>query len=260
MQKLNKNLVGLLAGLLLPAICNAAPELKGSPDELRNFLVQPAPTVSITGRAKESAFSDVAKITLVVTTEGAKLAAALTRNSELRGAITQDFVAAGIPADKITNSKFSTSPQFGWFGDKPKSFEVVNRVLIEVAEEAQLNVVAAAADGSPQIEFAGIEFEHSKKKATEAAVLKKAVDDATRQQQFYEAQLGLQLVPVAFYAQDVRPVPRRAVQAAALEEVVVSARKRSESYQDVPVAVVSFDEVEYKAAVTVTFEISQAKQ
>ena len=101
---------------LIPCGVFAAPELKGSPEELSAFLQQPLPTVNIVVRAEESAYADKAKITLIITTEDKLMATALTANGTVRESITKQFVAAGIPEDSINTSKFSTSPQYGWFG------------------------------------------------------------------------------------------------------------------------------------------------
>jgi len=54
-------LVLLAAGL----DCYAAPELKGTPDELRRFLHPSDYIVSISGNAQETAFSDKAIVSLV---------------------------------------------------------------------------------------------------------------------------------------------------------------------------------------------------
>jgi uncharacterized protein YggE len=245
----------------LPCAVSGAPELKGSPEELSAFLQQPLPTVNIVGRAEESAYADKAKITLIITTEDKLMATALTTNGTVRESITKQFVAAGIPEDSINTSKFSTSPQYGWFGEKPKSYEVVNRMQVEVDNEAHLKVVAESADSNPEVDFVDIEFEHTGRKALQQQVLDKAVADVMQQKAFYEEQLGLTLRPQSFTAPNVAPRPRPAARRpmAMMEEITVTARKSGSApaYADEPIVAVTFDEVEYNAVVTVVFEVAQ---
>jgi uncharacterized protein YggE len=260
MRTMIYRLIRVMPALLVSLSVTAAPELKGTPKELSDFLERPAPTVSIEGRAEDSAYSDIAKITLIVSTESKLLSAALTANSSLRARITKEFLAAGITAENINTSKFSTSPQFGWFGNKPKSYEVVNRMTIEVQDESHLKAVAAAADNNPEIDFAEIEFEHSESKAVRAELLENAIEDVLQQKKFYEQQLGLTLQPVKFTAPNVRSSKNRSAPRAVLEEITVTARKSSgrgsaeDNYDDVSV---TFDEIEYRAVVTVMFEIER---
>ena len=84
-------------------------------------------------------------------------------NQALRLELIQEFVAAGIPADDINNSKFSSSPQFGLFGRNPNSFEVSARMKIQVSSEEHLQLLAAAADEHDEVEFETTAFEHSEK-------------------------------------------------------------------------------------------------
>ncbi|MBL6904918.1 MAG: SIMPL domain-containing protein [Pseudomonadales bacterium] len=124
----------------------AQAQLSGTPDELREFLHPRPNTVNINGEAELTAYKDVAKISLMVTTEERTLSRAMEVNQALRLELIQDFLAAGIPQADINNSKFSSSPQFGLFGRNPNSFEVSSRMEVEVNSEEHLQLLAAAAD------------------------------------------------------------------------------------------------------------------
>ncbi|MAC68794.1 MAG: hypothetical protein CMP84_01025 [Gammaproteobacteria bacterium] len=55
----------------------------------------------------------------MVTTEARDLSQSMTANQKLRNGLIQDFIGAGISAVDINNSKFSSSPQVGFFGRDP---------------------------------------------------------------------------------------------------------------------------------------------
>jgi len=261
------NKILLLASALLVSVqVSGAPELKGSPEELRGFLKDPANNVRISGYADDTAYADNARITLIITTESKLLAEAIEANGALRAQIMNEFLGAGVGAEKINTSKFSTSPQFGWFGDKPKSYKVVNRMQVEVSDEKHMRAVALAADNNPEIEFSDIEFEYSGDEAMKKSVLADAMDDLMEKKSYYEERLGLVLKPVKFTAPNVSSVARgrvladipQSITAVGLEEVVVAARGDSEAdYFDEGFTMMTFDEMDYDAYVTVIFEVSQ---
>ena len=100
-----------------------------------------------------TAKSPLAKVSLMVTTEARDLSQPMTANQELRNGLIQDFISAGIPAGDINGSKFSSSPQFGFFGRDPSSQEVTARLEVEVKSEEHLQLLAAAADANDEVEF-----------------------------------------------------------------------------------------------------------
>jgi uncharacterized protein YggE len=256
----------LVLALLASVQVSGAPELKGSPAELRGFLKDPANSVRINGYADDTAYADIARITLIITTENKLLAEAIEVNSALRTQTMKEFLGAGVAAEKINTSKFSTSPQFGWFGDKPKSYKVVNRMQVEVSDEKHMRAVALAADNNPEIEFSDIEFEYSGDEEMKKSVLAAAVDDLMEKKSYYEERLGLVLKPVKFTAPNVSAEARgrvraaipQSVRAVGLEEITVTSRRNSEAdYLDEGFTMMTFDEMDYDAYVTVTFEVSQ---
>lgn len=242
----------------------ANPELKGNPDELRQFLHPKGKIVSIYAESEEKAYSDKAIISLVITTEDKKLSDSLSKNSKLRESITKQLVESGIDQASIKSSKFSTSPQYGWFGKKPNSYKVVNRMAVSITEENQLKEIAAVADDKEEVELSDTAFEHTKKDETEAMVKMQALAKVMIQKEFYEKALGIKLIPIGFRKANVGHSATRG--AMMLEEVVVTARKRSSSSQDAPMSISaydsnaesSFDEVKYEAGIYVDFKIEDS--
>lgn len=239
--------------LCLAALAGAAlagePELRGTPGELRQYLKPPPRVVILQGHARQVLQSDVARVTVVVKTTGKDLPAALRANATRREAFVAALVAASIDAKKVSAEKFSTSPQFGWFGKTPSSFEVSNRLTVSVADDRQLQAVAEAAALSAETAFDGATFELSKEDEIREGVRRQAFEDALARRRFYEEKLGATLKPVAFqYADGSGREPEQ------LEEVMVTG-SRNKVLLDRPPPVPTFDERTFEQTVDVTFEV-----
>jgi uncharacterized protein YggE len=256
-----KNIVIIMLLSISSVGVAANPELKGNPDDLRQFLYPSDKIVSIYANAEEKAYSDKATISLVIATNDKNLSASLSKNSKLRESITKQLVDSGINQDNIKNSKFSTSPQYGWIGRKPKSYKVVNRMAVSITEESQLQAIAAVADSNDEIELSDTAFEHTKKNEFENMVKKQALAKVMNQKEFYEKNLGIKLTPVGFRNSNVGHRATRG--AMVLEEVIVTAQRKSHSLRETPMsadafdtnAEPSFDEVLYEAGIYVDFKI-----
>ncbi len=243
---------------LVSGLLKAQPEIKGSPEELRGFLHPQDNIVTIRAEAEEKAYSDKAIISLIVTTEDKLLSSAISQNSRLREQITQSFISFGINAQDVNSSKFSSSPQFGWFGDTPKSYKVVNRVAVTITSEAHLEQIAVVADQHTEVELTDTAFEHTKKDEFNRKVKAKALEKVLEQKAFYEKSLNIKLKPIGIRKSDVR---QRATRGAdVLQEMIVvnSIRaKGSYSSEPKPSRSDSFDEVNYQADLTVDFKIEE---
>jgi len=254
-------LISCLLFCCIPLSAFAQPELKGSPNELRHFLHPNDKIVTLSAEAEEKAYSDRAIISLLITSEDKLLSVSISNNIALRESISQQLVSAGINPEYIKSSTFSTSPQYGWFGKKPDSYKVVNRMAVTITEESQLNTIAGVADSEEEIELSDITFEHSKKDAYKSKVKQLALEKVMKQKALYESSLGVKLTPVSF--RDNRLWVKGTQGAQMLEEVVVTASKRSRSYKDsaadfaqsvAPRSVESsFDEIIYTAEIFVDF-------
>lgn len=236
----------------------AETEIKGNPQDLRQFLHPNDTVVTIYGEADEKAYSDKAIVSLVITTEDKMLAASIEANGKLRQLVTQQLVKSGIPADNIKSSKFSTSPQYGWFGKKPDSYKVMNRMAISITDEKHLKDIASIADTHKEIELSDTSFEHTKKDQFKEKVKLEALSKVMKEKNLYERNLGIKLVPTAFRDSRVVFAPTRGAEM--LEEVVVTGFRASggstlskRSRPESPEA--SFDEINYKASISVDFKI-----
>lgn len=254
-----KNLIIFLL-LCTSSFALAKPELKGSPEELRQFLHPSERIVSLHGQAEEKAYSDRAIISLVITSEDKQLSNSIAANSNLREFIASQLTSSGIEGESIKSSKFSTSPQYGWFGKKPDSYKVVNRMAITITDESQLKTIAAVADSKPEIELSDTSFEHSRADEYKNKVKKQALEKAMAQKAFYESSLSVTLTPVGFRNSQIR---FRGTQGAEmLEEIVVTASRRSAGkLQDIALSrpaqkpAPSFDEIQYEAEIYIDFKI-----
>jgi len=244
--------------IAIPAFANAQTELKGSPEELRNFLHPQENVVTLSADAEETAYSDEAIVSLVVKTEEKQLAASIQRNSELRENIRKSLLASGMKNSDINNSKFSSTPQYGWFGKEPDSYEVVNRVAVTISNEEQLKTLAGLVDKYKEVSMANTEFKHTGKEEYQKKVKQQAMDKIMAQKKIYEANLNVKLVPIAFRDQPILFAPTRG--AAVMEDAMVSQMKMERSVvASAPAysepAPTSFDEVKYSANISVDFKI-----
>lgn len=256
----------LLAAILLSIgamTAQAAPEIKGTPDELRQLVHPVENRVMISGEAQEKAYTDKAIVSVVVTTEEKQLAKSLAANAALRSSIQQQLLKAGIAADAIKSSKFSTSPQYGWFGSKPDSYKVVNRMAITISEEKHMEAIATAADAHKEIEVSSTEFEHTQKDEFDQKVKAAALAKIMATKKNYEKTLGITLKPVAI--RDSRIFQRASVGARGVEEVLVTAQRKMKtsatmadesSFAPTPSSGgSSFDEIVYEAFLEVEFKV-----
>ena len=229
-------------------------ELRGTPPDLQKYLQPAKRTVTLTGHAKQTVPSDVGHVSVIVRTQARELAAAMRANAERRAALAQQLTQQGIPEKAIRAEKFSSSPQFGWFGRTPTSYEVVNRLIVDVTDDSQLIRVSEITAKSTDTSIGSITFEYTRQPALEEAVRHMAFDDAIARKAFYEERLGATLRPVAFAFSDRTALAERS--RADLAEVIVTASRRTEAPASAPSSPQpAFDEQEYQVSVEVTFEV-----
>jgi uncharacterized protein YggE len=192
----------IVSGLLCSHVL-AETELKGTESELIHYLGTLPKTVSIVGEAEVKVPADKAVVSLKVTTENKSLQEALRYNQEVRGKVTSFLIKQGIPAERIRASRFSSTPKFGWFKEKAKSYRVENLVKVTVQDEKELQSAGSAVDTSPEVQFVGAEFEHDQKETLKAKVVAQACDNANEKRKTYEEKLGVKLNPVRFSGENV---------------------------------------------------------
>lgn len=238
----------------------AEPELKGSPNDLRGFLHPKANIVVISGMAEEKVYSDKAIVSLVISTEDKLLSLAIESNTNLRRDVTNHLVGVGLDVSTIKSSKFSSSPQYGWFGSKPSSYKVVNRMAVSITEEEHLQEIAKVADKYLEVELSDTEFLHSQEDEYDQKVRAKALEKALKQKAFYEKYLGVKLSPIGLRDSNVLQQGTRG--AMVLEEVVVTGFRSSDRASSAKTYKAksrqsSFDEVQYRASLSVEFKFEE---
>jgi len=87
----------------------------------------------------------------------------LRSNQELRSRLVDFLQKQGIHRDRVMASRFSSTPKFGLFGEKAKSYRVDNLVKVTVHDEKELQIAASAVDSWSEVQFLGAEFEHMAK-------------------------------------------------------------------------------------------------
>lgn len=236
-------------------VAQAAPELKGSPNELTSFLHPAEKIISIHKNAEKTAFKDIAIVSLVVTTQEDELALALKKNSELRQKISTTLKNKGIAGDAINNAKFSTAPDYGWFGDKPDSYKASNTLTIRIASESQLESVAKIVDEYKEVSLQKTEYEHSKKDDFLKQVAEEALDKVLAQKAFYETKLGIELEVDSFFTQDAYVESSQPLRHNRIEKrATLSTLDQEQAYSSQPVNT-SFEKLVYRATVTVNFTV-----
>ncbi len=176
----------------------AEPELKGSPAELAVYLNGVAKSVLLSGESELKLPADRALISLKVVTENKLLQEASKANQESRAKILRVLVERGVPADRVQPSKFSSTPKYGMFGEKAKSYRVENVVKITAQDEKEFQAVANLVDSMPEVRYDSIEFEHSDKEGLKTKTLAQALDKAAEKKKLFEEKLGVKLTPKSF--------------------------------------------------------------
>lgn len=104
----------LVSLVFMPALLSAAPELKGDPAELANYLLDGKRVVAITGSGEAKVQADRATITLRVKTKDSAFAHALKLNREVRTKLSQQLQQAGITQTVSRRRNFLQCPTMGF--------------------------------------------------------------------------------------------------------------------------------------------------
>jgi uncharacterized protein YggE len=199
MRKLILLSVSLLGALQL----SADPEFKGTPAELAAYLNNLPRIVTVAGEAELKVPADRATVMLKVTTENKSLEEALRGNQEMRAKIVAALKQRGIAPEKVQSSQFSSTPKHWIFSEKAKAYRIENNVKVSVQDEKELSAIAPIVDKNSEVQFVGIEFEHSDKESLKRQVLGSALHSATERKAVFEKQLGVKLLPKSFSQADV---------------------------------------------------------
>jgi hypothetical protein len=251
----------LVALTLIAVQLRAEPELKGSASELAGYLTAVPKLVSLTGEAEVKVPADRALISLKVVTENKSLQEASRVNQEIRSRILRTLAKQGIPNERVRPSKFSSTPKYGVFREKAKSYRVENTVKISAQDEKEFQAVANLVDAIAEVRYESIEFEHSDKDGLKAKALAQAIDKAGEKKKLYEERLGVKLSPKAFQETPAVALPPLSVQRAYAKQATYSSGVANQPAfsgvgdaqaddQDMPS---SFAELVYRAQVAIEY-------
>jgi uncharacterized protein YggE len=176
----------------------AEPEIKGTASELAQFINGVPKTVMVTGEAEVRVPANRAVLSLKVMTENRSLQEALRANAEIRGKLAEYLKKLGISPDRIQASKFSSTPKFGMFSEKAKSYRVENEMRVSVQDEKEFQKATGAVDAWAEVQYDGVEFEYADKEAQKQNAIAKACDNAGERKKIYENQFSLKLTPARF--------------------------------------------------------------
>jgi uncharacterized protein len=194
-----KNLLLAFAALLIATTTLVAePEIKGTPAELSAYLTTVPRTVFLAAEGEAKAPSDRAVISLAVVTENRSLQEASRVNQEIRARMIKSLAGQGIPAERIQASKFSSTPKYGVFTEKAKSYRVENVVKITALEEKEFQSVAQLVDGNSEVRYESISFDHSDKEVLKQRATTQAIERVIEKQRLYESKLGVRLTVKSF--------------------------------------------------------------
>ena len=186
----------------------ASPEIKGNPDEIERYLNGIPKIVTINEQADTLVSSNKARIKLHVKTEAQVLADALRKNSTIRSAIRKKLLGLGIKKTDINESKFSSTPEYGFFGDTPKSYTVNNTLSVLVDSEEKMIAVASISDENKNIRYLSSKPEIVDKDEVYKELSKKALQRVKEKAAQYQEQLGVKLIPVSFNENTVGSMAR----------------------------------------------------
>ena len=187
---------------------HAEPELKGSPAELSAYLVSVPKTVSIAGESELKVPADRALISLNIVTENKSLQDASRANQELRARILHTLEERGLPPERIKASKFSSTPKYGVFKEKAKSYRIESIIQITAHDEKEFQAVASIVDSLAEVRYESVAFEHSDKDGLKIKALTQAIEKANARKKLYEEKLGVKLMPKSFYEGGLVPIPQ----------------------------------------------------
>ena len=247
---------------LVVVAARAETELKGTAAELSAHLAGVPKLVSITGESELKVTADRALISLKVVTENKSLQDASRANQEIRARILRTLAEQGVPNERVKASKFSSTPKYGVFREKARSYRVENTVKIKAQDEKEFQAVANLVDAITEVRYESIEFEHSDKEGLKAKVLALSIDKAGEKKMLYEEKLGVKLTPKAFQENPVvasatsdrqRAYPKVVTYSGVASQPAFSGAVEAQTDdQDMPT---SFAELVYRAQVAVEYTL-----
>lgn len=247
--------------LLFPTAAFSGPELKGSSEELRKYLLDERSIIVISGSGEEKVQADTTIVSLMVKTKEDKFQTALDKNIKIRKEVKSRLIAGSVPEGKVEIAKYSSTPTYSWLGDKPSSYGISNEIMVTIENEAHLLLIADIVDTIKEVYFLKTDLKHTRKQEYRIKVLEKALDEINAKKQLYEKSLGVSLSAIRVIEQtvnegismDFHQQPRKSYAVGSVSSGVLSDSGASEGSP-------GFGEIVYKAQTQVEFMVNQKRQ
>ncbi len=236
--------------LLIAKSAYAEPRIEGTISELREyFLSENVNTVVLEATASNKVSYNKAVIKLLIKTENKNLATALEVNSKIRAKIKKMLVSSGIDKKNIKESKFSSTPEYGIFGDEPDSYKVENVLSIVVNTEQQMIKVASISDKEKGVRYVSSKPEIGDRSQIRSELIKGALAKINDKAVIYQNNLKIKLIPesfedVSFNFIEQEPTPRLK-------------KSKYSSYSSDQVGISSFGETKFSITLRVKFRVSR---
>ena len=244
-----KNILIILA-LIISNSAYAEPRIEGTVSELKKyFLSKNVKTVVLEATAYNKISYKKAVIKLLVKTENKKLASALDSNSAIRNRIKKMLISSGINKGNIKESKFSSTPEYGIFGDEPDSYKVENTLSIVVNTEQQMIKVAAISDKEKGVRYVSSKPEIGDHSQIRSGLIKKVLAKINDKALIYQNNLKIKLIPesfneVSFNVIETQQTPRLQ-------------KSKFSSYSSDQVGISNFGETKFSITLRVTYRVSR---
>jgi uncharacterized protein len=208
-----RNLIAVsVVMLVMVSLAFGEPEPKGTPSELTAYLRGLQRSIiltELTGESKIEAQADKAIVEISIKTENASLEASLKSNQEMREKIIAELIEAGISAEDINAEKFSSTPGYSSFADKPGKYKARILIKITVTDEDDMQEIAKIVDVHTEVEYLEVNFEHSKEKDLKKQAIDQAIDDMMKKKTEYEKKFNVTLALRSFSEQSTVPQASR---------------------------------------------------
>jgi uncharacterized protein len=231
-------------------------ELKGSPRELSKYLSPLPEKVSIRGEAKIEIQTESGIVTLGIKTESSQLQKSLKKNQTFRSEITTQLTKSGINESRIKGTKFSSTPEYGFFGKKPNNYVVKANLKITIQNEKELQEVARIVDSNENVFYHGLELKEQEKNEIKKKLLDMALKNASAKKIIFETELGITLKPIKFYdyisiKEEIARQPHSIQNEIVLHEKISSEESNS-SYE----GGLSFGDHTYRGSVEILYSVT----
>ena len=200
----------------LPAF--AEPQLTGTPAELTEYLAGRPTLVKLVGTGEVRVQADEALVTIAVENEDRSLKTSLEANQKARADIIRALGQVGIGEDRITASRFSSTPKEGKLLSRSETYETRSVIRITVQSEGELQAIGTLVDERKDVTLESIDYQHSDEAALRDRALREACEDTMRKRKVYEEALGIKLSPVAIDDEESPAPELRAPVASGMDE------------------------------------------